>query len=134
MGQVRFTWVTRSSDGSQTSSRSDGTSIALRAPIHLSRIPCDAEPRAVALCVDRPARDGECAGAVPRRRHRAPCRWDTLAGATVRLDGGDYKPALQTSADASGRYVFESVKPGIWVRVLALQGTIRRTGSTALSP
>ena len=46
-----------------------------------------------------------------------------LAGATVRLDGGDYKPALQTTTDATGRYVFESVKPGIWVRVLALQGT-----------
>ena len=46
-----------------------------------------------------------------------------LAGATVRLEGGDYKPALQTTADAAGRYVFESVKPGIWVRVLALQGT-----------
>jgi ferric enterobactin receptor len=46
-----------------------------------------------------------------------------LAAATVRLEAPAYKQPLQTTTDADGRYVFESVKPGIWVRILALQGT-----------
>jgi len=46
-----------------------------------------------------------------------------LSGAVVRLDSADYKQPLQTTTDADGRYVFETVKPGIWVRILALQGT-----------
>jgi hypothetical protein len=46
-----------------------------------------------------------------------------LADGTVRLDGPDYKQPLQTTTDAEGRYLFENVKPGIWVRILALQGT-----------
>ena len=63
---------------------------------------------------------------------RAQCRVEGIvrladgtpvAAAIVRLDGPDYKQPLQTTTDANGRYVFESVKPGIWVRVLALRGT-----------
>jgi ferric enterobactin receptor len=46
-----------------------------------------------------------------------------LASAIVRLDASDYKQPLQTTTDANGRYVFESVKPGIWVRIVALQRT-----------
>src|SRR5262245_21245882 len=46
-----------------------------------------------------------------------------LAAGTVRLDGLDYKQPLQTTTDADGRYRFESVKPGTWVRILVLQGT-----------
>ncbi len=45
-----------------------------------------------------------------------------LAGGAVRLDGPDYKQPLQTTTDENGRYLFENVKPGIWVRVLASQG------------
>src|SRR5262245_33760659 len=46
-----------------------------------------------------------------------------LAAATVRLDGPDYKQPLQTTTDADGRYEFTGVKAGVWVRIIALQGT-----------
>jgi ferric enterobactin receptor len=39
------------------------------------------------------------------------------------LNASDYKEPLQTTTDANGRYVFESVKPGVWVRIVALRGT-----------
>ena len=46
-----------------------------------------------------------------------------LSAGTVRLDGPDYKQPLQTTTDANGRYQFENVKPGIRVRIVALQGS-----------
>ena len=47
----------------------------------------------------------------------------TLAGATVRIDGPDYRQPQTTTTDGEGRYVFTNVKPGIRVRIVALQGT-----------
>jgi hypothetical protein len=46
-----------------------------------------------------------------------------LSAGAVRLEGPDYKQPLLTTTDANGRYQFENVKPGIRVRIVALQGS-----------
>jgi ferric enterobactin receptor len=44
-----------------------------------------------------------------------------VAGALVRIEAPDYKQPLTTTSDADGRYVFAEVKPGIRVRIVAVQ-------------
>ncbi len=44
-----------------------------------------------------------------------------LGGAIVRIEIPDQKAPITTTAGEDGRYVFENVKPGIWVRIIALQ-------------
>jgi ferric enterobactin receptor len=43
-----------------------------------------------------------------------------VAGATVRIEGPEYRVPLTTASDADGHYVFAEVKPGIRVRVVAV--------------
>jgi ferric enterobactin receptor len=44
-----------------------------------------------------------------------------VAGATIRIEGPDYRQPLTTASDAEGNYVFAEVKPGTRVRIVAVQ-------------
>jgi hypothetical protein len=46
-----------------------------------------------------------------------------LAGATVQIDGADYKKPVTATAGSDGRYVFAEVKAGTRVRIVAFKGT-----------
>jgi hypothetical protein len=57
-----------------------------------------------------------------------------FAGATVQIDGGDYKKPVTTTAGSDGRYAFSDVKAGTRVRVVVFRGAeVVATGYTLVT-